>query len=68
MEATRRSGIPVLAIPHNSNLSDGAMFATTDSDGRPFTAAYEDFRRRVDAMERRLPAARLALAEVVDLT
>lgn len=35
-----RTGTDFLAIPHNSNLSDGLMFALTDSDGRPFTAQY----------------------------
>lgn len=35
-----RTGIDFLAIPHNSNLSDGVMFALADSDGKPFTAEY----------------------------
>jgi Protein of unknown function (DUF3604) len=35
-----RTGIDFLAMPHNSNLSDGLMFALTDSDGKPFTAEY----------------------------
>lgn len=35
-----RTGIDFLAMPHNSNLSDGLMFALTDSDGKPFTADY----------------------------
>ncbi|WP_411287666.1 DUF3604 domain-containing protein [Phenylobacterium sp.] len=46
LDATRRSGQPVLAIPHNMNLSDGSMFAKVDSDGRPITAAYADARAR----------------------
>jgi hypothetical protein len=46
LDATRRSGQPVLAIPHNSNLSDGAMFAKVDSDGKPITAAYAATRAR----------------------
>lgn len=46
LDATRRSGQPVLAIPHNSNLSDGEMFARTDSDGRPITAEYAKTRAR----------------------
>ncbi len=29
-----------VAIPHNSNISDGRMFALEDSDGKPLTAAY----------------------------
>jgi len=32
--------VEFLAIPHNSNLSEGIMFAETDSDGRPMTADY----------------------------
>ena len=46
LDATRRSGQPVLAIPHNSNLSDGEMFARTDSYGRPITAEYAKARAR----------------------
>ena len=46
LDATRRSGQPVLAIPHNSNLSDGTMFAKVDSDGKPITAAYAATRAR----------------------
>jgi len=46
LDATRQSGQPVLAIPHNSNLSDGAMWARVDSDGRPITAAYAATRAR----------------------
>jgi len=40
LERQRQDGYRVLAIPHNSNMSDGAMFDTVDSDGKPFTAAY----------------------------
>ncbi|MGH1373469.1 MAG: DUF3604 domain-containing protein [Cellvibrionaceae bacterium] len=29
-----------VAIPHNSNISDGRMFALEDSEGRPLSAAY----------------------------
>jgi len=43
-----RTGIDFLAMPHNSNLSDGLMFALTDSDGKPFTA---DYARRRSAWE-----------------
>jgi len=34
------TGAEFVAIPHNSNLSKGQMFAETDSDGRPIDAAY----------------------------
>ena len=41
LEQTRaRTGADFVAIPHNSNLSNGLMFATTGSDGKPFDAAY----------------------------
>lgn len=50
LDATRQSGQPVLAIPHNSNLSDGAMFAKTDSDGKPIDSAYAAARARNEPM------------------
>ncbi|TMM47211.1 DUF3604 domain-containing protein [Qipengyuania marisflavi] len=41
MEAYERAtGGKVLAIPHNSNLSNGQMFELTGPDGGPMTAAY----------------------------
>lgn len=47
MDAFRaRSGTDVLAIPHNSNGSDGRMFERTTWDGRPFDRAYSDLRSR----------------------
>jgi len=39
-DASERTGIDFIAIPHNSNLSGGLMFDTVDSDGRPIDAAY----------------------------
>lgn len=36
----KTTGGKVLAIPHNSNLSNGLMFELTGSDGGPMTAAY----------------------------
>lgn len=36
----------VLAIPHNGNLSMGAMFALTTRDGGPFTRSYAETRAR----------------------
>jgi hypothetical protein len=45
-QAHARTGAEFVAIPHNSNLSNGLMFATTDSDGRPFDAAYAHTRMR----------------------
>ncbi|MEM8917335.1 MAG: DUF3604 domain-containing protein [Pseudomonadota bacterium] len=38
------TGGRVLAIPHNSNLSNGLMFQTTMEDGSPMTAEYAALR------------------------
>jgi len=41
LEQTRaRTGADFIAMPHNSNLSDGLMFSDRDSNGQPFTADY----------------------------
>ena len=40
LDSVRRQGIDVLAIPHNSNLSDGRDFDWNKSDGKPMDAAY----------------------------
>lgn len=37
---TRETGAQLLAIPHNSNMSNGRMFDRVDSEGRPLTAEY----------------------------
>ena len=36
----RETGGQAFAIPHNSNLSNGLMFALKDSAGKPFSADY----------------------------
>lgn len=36
----KKTGGKILAIPHNSNLSNGLMFQLTMPDGGPMTAAY----------------------------
>ena len=46
MERARANGSDVLAIPHNSNLSDGTMFALTDSWGKPISKDYAEMRMR----------------------
>ena len=46
LDAQRSQGIDALAIPHNSNISNGLMFATIDSDGRPLSREYAERRMR----------------------
>lgn len=43
-ETLRAQGVDSILIPHNSNLSDGLMFAFRDSDGNPLTRAYAEHR------------------------
>ena len=45
LEEHRSRGTAGLVIPHNGNTSNGAMYAWTDSDGRPIDEAYA--RRRL---------------------
>ncbi len=40
MNGQRADGVDVIAIPHNSNASNGQMFATTMTDGSPLTQEY----------------------------
>jgi len=44
LDSVRQRGIDVLAIPHNSNLSDGRDFDWNMSDGRPIDEAYANER------------------------
>lgn len=46
MDGLRENGIEALAIPHNSNGSNGQMFALTDFAGEPLDAAYAEQRMR----------------------
>jgi hypothetical protein len=46
MDDLRNQGIESLAIPHNSNMSVGQMFATTDWTGNPIDDAYAAQRMR----------------------
>jgi hypothetical protein len=46
MDAWRAKGIDVLAIPHNSNGSDGLMFEPTKRNGSPMDRAYAELRMR----------------------
>ncbi|NNC38088.1 MAG: DUF3604 domain-containing protein [Hyphomonadaceae bacterium] len=44
MNKQREEGVDVIAIPHNSNGSNGQMFATTMTDGSPLTKEYAENR------------------------
>ena len=46
LEARRAEGIEALAIPHNSNGSNGQMFRLESFEGVPLDAAYADLRMR----------------------
>lgn len=45
-EYGRRTGGEVLAIPHNSNLTSGTMFALQDARGNPISVEYARTRQR----------------------
>ena len=44
MDNERAEGRDVMAIPHNSNVSDGLMFDLVTYEGNPMTKAYADQR------------------------
>ena len=46
MDGLRAQGIEALAIPHNSNASNGQMFKLADSAGNPIDQAYAEQRLR----------------------
>jgi hypothetical protein len=46
LEAAQSGGSETIAIPHNSNVSDGRMFTTTDSRGQPIDKSYAERRLR----------------------
>jgi hypothetical protein len=46
MDQNRAAGMEALAIPHNSNGSNGQMFRLATFDGDPLDAAYADTRMR----------------------
>ena len=46
MDKHRAKGIESLAIPHNSNGSNGQMFSLVDYKGKPLDAAYAELRMR----------------------
>ena len=45
-KTSAETGAEFVAIPHNSNLSNGLMFDLVDSDGRPISAEYARTRAR----------------------
>jgi hypothetical protein len=46
LDARRAEGVAALAIPHNSNGSDGTMFERTMWNGQPIDRAYAELRAR----------------------
>jgi hypothetical protein len=46
LDKIRNDGYEALAIPHNSNASNGLMFDWNDSNGRPIDQAYAEERAR----------------------
>jgi len=46
LDALRKKGMEVLAIPHNANLSDGRDFDWNMTDGRPIDEAYAQAQAR----------------------
>jgi Protein of unknown function (DUF3604) len=44
LEAQRKQGLAVIAVPHNGNVSNGLMFATHDLSGKPLTKEYAELR------------------------
>jgi hypothetical protein len=46
MDGWRAKGVEALAIPHNSNGSDGLMFDSVRLNGQPFTKGYAELRSR----------------------
>ncbi len=46
LDAQRAAGMPVLAIPHNANVSNGRMYARLGPGGEPWSAAQAETRTR----------------------
>ena len=44
LEAQRKLGLDVIAVPHNGNVSNGLMFSTRDMSGKPITRDYAERR------------------------
>ncbi len=50
IEHQRSQGIQALAIPHNSNVSDGLMFSYADSSRRPIDREYAETRVSIERL------------------
>jgi Protein of unknown function (DUF3604) len=50
IEHQRSQGIQCLAIPHNSNVSDGLMFSYADSSRRPIDREYAETRVSIERL------------------
>ena len=46
MDDLRDRGVDTIAIPHNSNGSNGQMFEMENWEGLPISTQYADFRMR----------------------
>jgi len=46
LDRQRGDGVEAMAVPHNSNVSNGEMFEAETFDGSPLTEAYADQRMR----------------------
>jgi hypothetical protein len=44
LEAQRKQGLEVIAVPHNGNVSNGLMFDVRDLSGKPLTRDYAERR------------------------
>lgn len=44
LEGQRKTGLDVIAVPHNGNISNGLMFAVKDMSGKPLTKDYAERR------------------------
>lgn len=50
IEHQRSLGIQVIAIPHNSNVSDGLMFSYSDSNRQPLSREYAETRASIERL------------------
>jgi hypothetical protein len=50
LDGQRAQGIDAVAIPHNSNLSNGGVFPWLDSSGREISADYAELRARNEVL------------------